>query len=279
MKEIIKHSLVGAILTFVVTAILQYFILFIGGDDGKIMLVNNELNDDTYQTIVALKNMSSDEYLRNVEIKVNDDIEILSVNLDGREIEINSKIIFDDINPDSISAVQIISEQYIDKDDLIIIKNESAISIEEFNKTENYKLRYLIIVFLYAIVNFVIGIWFEVKSFKEYAKTKSEITKEYDEMREENNKTLMRISEIEKDLEVSNRKLAIKHTIYIKELNQLEKENQFLKDMLLKKFDGILSEDKLEELLIKEMKRLSKKNIHYLTYDDVYNLIEATIKE
>ena len=98
-------------------------------------------------------------------------------------------------------------------------------------------------------------------------------------MSEENNKTLEKLAKIEKDLETNNRKLAIRHTIYVKELNQLEKENQFLKEMLLKKFDEKISEERLEELLIKEMKRLSKKNIRYLTYEDVYNLIEATIKE
>ena len=138
MKEDVKHSLIGAILTFFVTIILQYFVLLIGGDDGKIILINNKLVDDKYQTIIALKNMNSNEYLKDVEIKLSDDIEICSVSLNGKQLEENSNILFDVVNPNSSSTIIIISMQDIEKGDLTVIKNDNVISIEEFNKTENY---------------------------------------------------------------------------------------------------------------------------------------------
>ena len=48
MKTEIKNAIIGAILTFFITAILQYSFLFFWGDDGKIQLVSSKLNDNYY---------------------------------------------------------------------------------------------------------------------------------------------------------------------------------------------------------------------------------------
>lgn len=258
---------------------MQYCFIFFFGDDGKIELINNKMNDGTYQTVIALKNMSSDEYLKNIEVKLNDDIKIISVDIDGERLEDYSKIYFEDVTPTFTSVVRIISEENITEDDLIVIKNNANISIEEFNKTTNYKILYLMIIISYAIISFVIELWFNLKNYKNYKKTKNEITKEYDSIREENAKTMLQLSKIEKELENNKRKLSIEHTIYIKEMNQLEKENSFLKNMLLKKFEKKITKEQLEDMLIKNMKRFSREKIKHLTYDDVYNIIEAKIKE
>ena len=103
MKMELKNAIIGAILTFLVTAILQYFFLFFFGDDGKIELISNKLNDNSYQTIIALKNMSSDEYLKNIEIKLKDDIEIISLDIDGKSTENFSVINFEDVVPTATS--------------------------------------------------------------------------------------------------------------------------------------------------------------------------------
>ena len=279
MKTEIKNGIIGAVLTFLVTAILQYSFLFFFGDDGKIQLISNKLNDNSYQTIIALKNMSSDEYLKNIEIKLKNDIQIISLDIDGKLMEDFSVINFEDIIPTATSVIRIISEEDITEDDLIVIKNGANISVEEFNKVTNYKILYLIIIISYTIISFIIELWFNSKNYKNYKKTKDEITEEYNSMRKENELTLSQIRKIEKQLESSKRKLSIEHTIYIKELNQLEKENVFLKNMLLKKYDKKLNKEQLEEMLIKEMKKFSRKNVRYLTYDDVYNIIESKLKE
>lgn len=279
MKMELKNAIIGAILTFLVTAILQYSFLFFFGDDGKIELICNKLNDNSYQTIIALKNMSSDEYLKNIEIKLKDDIEIISLDIDGKSTENFSVINFEDVVPTVTSVITIISEEDITEEDLIIIKNGANVSVEEFNKATNYKIFYLIIIISYTITSFIIELWFNSKNYKNYKKTKDEITEEYNSIRKENEVTLSQISKIEKELESSKRKLSIEHTIYVKEMNQLEKENIFLKNMLLKKYDKKISKEQLETMLIKEMKRFSRKNIRHLTYDDVYNIIESKIKE
>ena len=51
MKIEIKNAIIGAILTFLVTAILKYSFLFFFGDDGKIELISNKLNDSELQAL------------------------------------------------------------------------------------------------------------------------------------------------------------------------------------------------------------------------------------
>ena len=137
----------------------------------------------------------------------------------------------------------------------------------------------LIIVFLYAAINSFIAASFDFTSYKRNKEAEEKLLQEYNNIREEHDKTGLRINELDSKLRAKERKLSISHTIYLKELNQLEKENNFLKNMLLQKYNDKISKEQLEEMLNAEMKRFSRKKYKYLTYDDVYNMLEASVKK
>lgn len=274
IKEI-KNGIVTAIMTFFITIVLQYLVVYFFADDGKMQLTCNKINDNNYQTIIAIKNMSSDEYLKNVEIKFKDNIEIIAVEQDGKLTGNNENIVLKKLTPKAVSIIKINSKQSITDNDIIIIKNGSNITLSIFNDESNYKLIYLILVVTYAIINFAIGLYFDYKNYEHYNNAKKSTEAENEKLNIKCNDAIKRMNKIEDKLEKTEKESLIEHTIYLKELNQLEKENNFLKDILLKNIDNKITKEELEKLLIENMKRISKDKISYLTYDDVYNMLEA----
>lgn len=274
MKNEIKNGVIGAIITCIITAILQFLFIFFFGDDGKIEIVTNMLDDKKYQTIIAVKNMSSDEYLTDIELKINEEIEFVSVEIDGKEIEDSSKIYFKNIGPKSVSVIKIISDKEITSNDIVIVKNGLKITSESFNNSTNYKILYLIIVISYSIINFIIGLWFEYKNSKEYEMLKEksdEAINESKKLKEECEKNELKLAKIEKNIKVNK-------VVFLKEMNDLEKEKQFYQKLLLKKMDGAYTKDDFEKLITKELKLFNKKKIKHLSYDDIFDVVDEIVE-
>lgn len=153
MKNEYKSLILSAILPLILSLLGQFLFIYFFGDDGKVEIVGNVLNAENYQTIISVKNMSNDEYLKNIEIILKGNVEVINAEINGEQVDQNLN--FGEISPKSVSTLIIISKQELTKDNITIIKNGSKITIENFNNVTNYKLMYLLIVLSYFIINFI----------------------------------------------------------------------------------------------------------------------------
>ena len=259
MQKEIKFIFFNTILTVIITWLVQLCFTFIFSNHAKMEIITTRLSDGSYQSIIAIKNLKQNEYLKNIEIQVNDSINIISIR--RNENVYDKKIYVDKINPKSVEIIYLISDKKIRKSDLTIIKNNQRIEIDSFNDYTDYKIRYFILIIIYALVNAFILYFIQKK-----------IKKENDEILTKIELQKIRQTEVEERSKEIEKKLNIQKTIYLKEMNDLKKENEFYKQLLLMKCDNIQKEE-LEKIIGKQLKTFNKKNFKNLTYEDIYKIV------
>ena len=260
MKNEYKSLIIGAILPLILSLLWQVLFVYFFCAEGKIQIVNTVLENKNYQTIISIRNMKKDEYLKNIEFILDDNIEIIDVEKNGETIK--GKIIFQEISPNSISTLIINSKQKLTEDDITIIKNGSRITVEYFNKTTNYKIIYLVIAITYFVINLAMSIWLDSKN-----------KKTRDEIKKENEKIKNKADECENKLHQLLKEERANKTVYLKEMNDMEKEVKFYQQIILKCINKGMGKEDLEKLISKELKTFTRKKMKYLSYDDIYKIV------
>lgn len=260
MKNEYKSLIISAVLPLILSLLGQFLFTYFFGDEGKVQIINSVLENETYQTIISIKNMKQDEYLKDIEVILDSNIEIISAEING--IFVKEELIFKEISPNTISTLIVISEQELTEDDITIVKNGSKITIENFNKATNYKIMYLVIAITYFIINFVLCIWLDLKN----KKVRDEINKQNEEIQDKADKCEMKLQQLLKEEKVNK-------TIYLKEMNDMEKEVEFYQQLILKCVNKEISKTELETIISKELKTFTRKKMKHLSYSDIYKII------
>lgn len=260
MKNEYKSLIISSVLPLVLSLLGQMFFLYFFGDEGKMQIVSSVLTDENYQTIISLKNMNDDEYLKNVEIIIDNEVEVIAAEINGEHVD--EELNFSEISPKSVSTLIIISEQELTEDDITIIKNGSKITIENFNNVTNYKLIYLLIALTYFIINMVMCLWIDSKNKKRVIETNKQIeeTKKKADICEAKSQQLLKEERVNK-------------TIYLKEMSDMEKEVQFYQQIILKCVNKEITRTELEKIISKELKTFTRKKMKHLSYNDVYKIV------
>ena len=65
----------------------------------------------------------------------------------------------------------------------------------------------------------------------------------------------------------------VNRTIFVKEMNDMEKELKFYQQIILKCVNKEITRDELETLISKNLKTFKKKKLKHLSYDDLYQMV------
>lgn len=65
----------------------------------------------------------------------------------------------------------------------------------------------------------------------------------------------------------------VNKTVYLKEMNDMEKEVKFYQQIILKCVNKGLSKSELESLISKELKTFTRKKMKHLSYNDIYKIV------
>ena len=135
-KSVIKSTIISLVCTLILQSIITFFV----GDVGKIQIITSSLSNNQYQTIISVMNQQKNEYLNNIEIKVNDKIKVYSAQIDGKNVD---KYIFNNIEPQMVSTLTLVTNQHLSQDELIVIKNGNKLLVEDFTKIVHIKKKLL----------------------------------------------------------------------------------------------------------------------------------------
>ena len=261
MSKLLKETITNAIIGCIVTVIIQFLLEYAFGSDAKIVFISNKLTNGEYQTILSLKNINKYEYLKDVEIKISDEIKINKVIINGNEIE-STEIIFRQTEPSEIATAIITSNQKLRKEDVKIVKNNQSIELESLNEYTNYKIAYLIIIVICVSISAIIQYFASKKFQQEIEKNKDDLQKigEYAKILEQQEKTLEKINTSQR-------------AIHIKEIGDMEKELEFYKNLVYKTSDKKITKEELEKIVEKELKLFKNKKFKRLDYASTFKLI------
>ena len=170
MYKEIKDALLSTIISILFTAIFSLVMTFILGNQGEIIYCS-VLSNDKYVNNIIIKNMQKNEYLNDLSILINEEIEIkdnvIFVNGVESKIEKNN-IELNRIKPKEIISISFETDNIINDKNLFLIKSQQKIGIENFNKKENLNIYWFVLMGFYGLVNFIIYLLDNIKSNKRY---------------------------------------------------------------------------------------------------------------
>ena len=265
MLKKVEQSIISACITVIITAILNFFVIFVSGNNGYIELISNK-SDNNYESIIAIKNLQKSENLNKIEVRISDNITINEFKING-EVSSGNYIKIDKIFPNDIVTIEIKSDKIISKKDLIITKNGQKIGIESFNDYTNYTLKYVFLIIIYASINIAISLFLYYKDLKKHLETK----KKCDDLE-------VKVDEIGNKLNKKIKETIIQKNLYIKEMASLERENELYRKLLLEKIKTPITEKELDEVISKKLKTIKKSSVKYLNYNDIVKIVGELVE-
>ena len=170
MHKEIKGALLSTIISILLPAIFTLVMTFVLGNQGEI-IYSSILIEDKYINNITIKNMQKNEYLNNLSILINEEVDvkdnIVFVNGKNNKIEKNS-IELKKIKPKEVVNISFETDKKIDAENLFLIKSKQKIGVENFNKKENLNIYLFILLGFYCVVNFIIYLIGNIKENKRY---------------------------------------------------------------------------------------------------------------
>lgn len=263
MYKEIKGAFFSAILSIILSALFTLALNFMLGNQGEI-LYSSILVKGKYINNITIKNMQKNEYLNDFNLLIDEEIEIenntILINGENYIIE-NNNIKLNKIKPKEVINIYFETDDIINDKSLSLVKSHQRIGIENFNKKENLNIYWFILLACYGLVNFVAYLINNIKANKRY---------------EDYNKTLKQVEKqndfCEKKVKELLKKESINKTIYVKEMNDMEKELKFYQQIILKSTNEKMTKSELETLISKNLKTFKKNKIKHLSYNDLYQI-------
>lgn len=264
MYKEIKGALLSAIVSISLTVVFTFLMTFIWGNQGEI-IYSSVLSNDKYVNNITIKNMQKNEYLNKFNILIDGEIEIkddmIFVNGIDKKIEKNN-IEIEKVKPKEVISISFETDNIIDEEGLFLIKSQQRIGIENFNDKKNLNIYWFILLGFYFVVNFVFYLLGDVKTNKRYDEYKKALEKA-----EKSNESC------ENTIKELIKKESVNKIIFVKEMNDMEKELKFYQQIILKCINKEMTKDELESLISKSLKTFKKKKIKHLSYNDLYHLV------
>lgn len=264
MHKEIKGALLSTIISILLPAIFTLVMTFVLGNQGEI-IYSSILIEDKYINNITIKNMQKNEYLNNLSILINEEVDvkdnIVFVNGKNNKIEKNS-IELKKIKPKEVVNISFETDKKIDAENLFLIKSKQKIGVENFNKKENLNIYLFILLGFYCVVNFIIYLIGNIKENKRY--------ENYNKKLEKAEKSS---ESCEKEIKELIKKENVNRTIFVKEMNDMEKELKFYQQIILKCVNKEMTKSELENLISKNLKTFNKKKIKHLSYNDLYQMV------
>lgn len=263
MKMVIKNSIIETIITVVLTFIFAW----INGQKASIELASVKMVDRNYYNTILIKNLQNSEYLKDIEFVIDSKIDVISILENGEMINNSNKIKIKEQVPQNVITINFITSEKMSKNNLMIIKNNQKIEYNYFNDRKNINLYVVIVIVIYALIDFIISLFTDSRQKKRIEKYNKDLEKTEEKAKIAEEKIL----DIEKTI-------AVRKIVYLKELNDMEKEVSFYQKLLLKQFNNKITKEELEKLITKELKLFSKKKMKSLNYEDVITIVENMIE-
>lgn len=263
MYKEIKGAFFSAVLSIILSALFTLALNFMLGNQGEI-LYSSILVKGKYINNITIKNMQKNEYLNDFNLLIDEEIKIenntILINGENYIIE-NNNIKLNKIKPKEVINIYFETDDIINDKSLSLVKSHQRIGIENFNKKENLNIYWFILLACYGLVNFVAYLINNIKANKRY---------------EDYNKTLKQVEKqndfCEKKVKELLKKESINKTIYVKEMNDMEKELKFYQQIILKSTNEKMTKSELETLISKNLKTFKKNKIKHLSYNDLYQI-------
>lgn len=269
MSKEIKGALLSAVISIILPAIITLIMTFIWGNQGEI-IYSSILVKDKYVNNITVKNMQKNEYLNNFNLLINEEIEIkdntIFINGENYTIEKNT-IELKKIKPTEVINISFETNNVINDKSLFVIKSQKRIGIENFNKKENLNVYWFILLACYGFINFIAYLINNIKANKRY----DNYNKTLEHVEKQNDICEKRIKEL-------LRKENINKTIYVKEMNDMEKELKFYQQIILKSINEKMTKSELDALISKNLKTFNKNKIKHLSYNDLYKIVYGLVE-
>ena len=250
-KEIVK-TLVTTLVTAIITLFASFIIGYFNNPSVKVTYGYSKINDDSYVNTIMIKNIKKDAYIKNFNAILDSSIKVQEVLLNNESIKIDDNTInIDSIKPNDTITLSIITNKKTSEDDYNFVNNDKKVQKEYFNKYTNVPLYTLLIIFIYAIINFLISLRNDYDNVK--------IKEQYDliisDLRNDANNTEERVNKLFKESNAHK-------TLYIKEMSDMERELDFYKSVIIKICGKELKKEELESIVSKNIKTFSKRNLN-----------------
>lgn len=262
MKKEIKSAIISATVTIIITFLSQYVGIILWGDHAKIELISSDYSNSEYLNVIAVKNIKKEEYLSKISIEIDNNIKINDININNDNYKVNNIIDINKISPNKVSMIIINSNKKITKNDITIIKNNHRVSLEYFNNITNYNPIYMLLLFFYFIADFIVNLIINRRSYKQQEK----IQDMYIEAKNTTDK-------IEKSINKFEKKDISRNKLFLKEMNDKDREIKFYQQLLLKNTGQNMSKEELEQFIMKNLKSFNKRKIKYFDYNDILKII------
>lgn len=269
MTKEIKSAFFSAALSIILSALATFVITFVLGNQGEI-LYSSILVKEKYINNITIKNMQSNEYLKSFNLLLDEKIKVKdnTIYINGEHYLVeNNNIELDKLKPKEVINISFETNEAINDKNLLIAKSQQRIGIESFNQKENLNIYWFILLICYGFVNFIAYLVNNIKENKRYDtyhKTLEEVKKKSDFC--------------EKRAEELLKKENINKTIYIKEMNDMEKELKFYQQIILKSTNEKMTKSELETLISKSLKTFNKTKIKHLSYNDLYKIVYGLVE-
>ena len=265
------------IIEAVITIIVTLATLYLTNGEGTIYYSTNILSNGKCQTGIIIKNNRKNMALEGVEIILDKRIKIDNIYIDEeKNNNVENIIKIDKMNPKEIKNITIISNNPIDKTNLIVNKNHQQIGIEYINESSTIikTIIFLIIqIIIYALINIGLLKHLNKQDSKRIEKEKEKYDKAIDRCKELEEKVEEVNGRFTKKIKETERRYETKTIIYINELADMEKEIAFYQKLLLNNCKEITKEE-LEKKISSELKTFHSKKIKNLSYNELCKLIE-----
>ena len=269
MNKEIKIALISAILALIIQLVATTLYSFWLGNDGELIFSSSKIQNGYLNTII-LKNMQSNAYLKNIDIIVDYNIEVIKNDNLMKNVKIeDNKIIIDEVNPKETVNLTFITTKKLEENNIKII-NSAKIGVEYFNDKQNISKRIFILSFIYFIINFLISCFFNNANKKEKEKLKNKISMT------ENRITILEDSEqkFHNEIITNTKNLELVKQFYLNEIKDMEKEVCFYRRLVLKKLSKQINKKEVEKIILEIIKSFSKKNHREFNYSNIDELIK-----
>ena len=269
MKKEIKVTLISALLALIIQLVSTTLFSFWLGNNGELIFSSSKIQNGYLNTII-LKNMQSNMYLKNIDIIVDSNIDIVeNDNLIGNAKIEDNKITIDEINPKETVNLTFITTKKLEENNIKII-NSAKIGMEYFNDKQNISQRILILSVIYFIINFLVSYFFNNINKKEKEKLNIRVTSAEKKMKELEDDA----EKFHNEIITKAKNLELLKQVYLNDIKDMEKEVCFYRRVILKKLSKQINKKEIEGIILKIIKNFSKKNHREFNYSHIDELIK-----
>lgn len=268
MESIVWKNIKSTLIQTVASIIIMSFITWVVNPDATITIANSSNSSNQNVATILIKNITKDEYLKEFDIIIDNQVGIYNVQYNGEKYNIDKNVIaVPQILPDDSIVFTLTTEQELDSSNIIVAKNSQKIGINYFENYFNWYIYTIILILCYCAINSFLAYKTDKKNIKYAEEQSKKMDSLESEVKSEQNK-----------LDHTLKKQIVFDKLYVKEMADLETELAFYKKIVVKMSGNSMTKEEMEKIISKELKTFNKKTIKHVDYKYIVDLVECISK-